>query len=191
MRRRLFVAVALDDATRAACAAAAERLRSEGWSARWVAPHNYHLTVAFVGSVDAERVTDVASALHDVAGNVPSFTVPLDAVGAFPSKRAPRVAWVGPARPIAAFGELCRAVRASLSAHGFTFDDRSDAHVTLARADRSTPLPNVTPPRDMRIVADAVTLYESFTQSGGARYAALELFALAHERGRLEAARDA
>ncbi|HEX3548851.1 MAG TPA: RNA 2',3'-cyclic phosphodiesterase [Candidatus Elarobacter sp.] len=179
MSRRLFVAVALDEATRAACAAVAEHLRGEGWHARWVQPENYHLTVAFLGGVDADRVDDVAAAVRDVAAGVPSFEVPLDAVGAFPHERRPRVAWTGPAHAVRAFGTACGVVRSSLVARGFTFDDRADAHVTLARADGFAPLPSVAPPRDAVVMAEAMTLYESFTERGGARYVALERFPLA------------
>ena len=90
MRRRLFVAADIDDAARAACARVAEQLRTKDWTARWVAPENYHLTVAFLGGVDEERIGEVAAAVREAAARVRAFDIPLDAAGAFPNVRKPR-----------------------------------------------------------------------------------------------------
>jgi 2'-5' RNA ligase len=178
-RRRLFVAVDLDDAARAACAAVARRLRAAGWSGKWVAPENYHLTVAFLGAVDEARVAGVAAALREVAARTPSFEAGLNAVGAFPNARKARVAWVGPAARVPAFGTLCGAVRSALAALGFAFDRDAEPHVTLARADGRGPLPSVEPPDAPPLRVGALTLYQSFTEPSGARYVALERFPLA------------
>ncbi len=178
MKRRLFIAATLDDDARGACAAAAGRLRATGWNARWIPPENYHLTIAFLGAVDADRLDDIVRAVRDVTGDLAPFTVRLDAVGAFPNERTPRVAWVGPARPVAAFGTLCGVVRSSLASRGLTFDARADAHVTLARADGTTVLPRIAPPRHVAVVVDAAVLYESFTEPGGARYVVLDRFGI-------------
>ncbi|MEA2689972.1 MAG: 2,3-cyclic 3-phosphodiesterase, partial [Candidatus Eremiobacteraeota bacterium] len=92
-RRRLFVAADLDDTARAACASVAERLRAKRWFGKWVPPENYHLTVAFLGGVDDERVAEILAALRAVAPRIAPVEVPLDTVGAFSSERKPRVAW--------------------------------------------------------------------------------------------------
>jgi RNA 2',3'-cyclic 3'-phosphodiesterase len=169
VKRRLFVAAALDEASRGACAAVAERLRARGWPGRWIAPEGYHLTVAFLGGVAEERVGEVEAAIADVAPRLEPLNVPLDAVGAFPGVFRPRVAWVGSKRPVPAFGTLCGVVRGALVASGFSFDPHNDPHVTLARADGSTRLPAVAPPRTV-VPVDALTVYESITGPSGARY---------------------
>lgn len=174
MRRRLFVAADIDDEARAACARVAERLRAKGWPGRWVAPENYHLTVAFVGGVDDERGADITAAVRDAAARVAAFDVPLDTVGAFPNARKARVAWVGPAAEVPAFAALCGAVRRPLVELGFTFEPHADAHVTLARGDGRVPLPAVEAPRIRPQRIAALTLYQSFTECTGARYVVLE-----------------
>lgn len=179
MRRRLFVAAELDAAGREACARVAERLRAKGWAGRFGAPENYHLTLAFLGPVeDDERLDAVRTALRTVAPTLPQFALALDAVGAFPDERRPRVAWVGPAQPVPAFGTLCGVVRSVLVAQGFSFDPHADAHVTLARSDGTRPLPAVAPP-GITVAIETVTLFASHTDPGGARYDALERLALA------------
>ena len=182
MRRRLFVAADLDDEARTACARVAERLRAKGWPGRWVAPENYHLTVAFLGAVDDERVADVTAAVRDGAAHAARFDVSLDSVGAFPNARKPRVAWVGPTAEVAMFRALCAAVRRPLAALGFTFESPADAHVTLARSDGRVPLPSVEAPRIAPQRVAGLALYESFTERTGARYVVRERFPLAGER---------
>jgi 2'-5' RNA ligase len=169
VNRRLFVAAALDEASRHACAAVAERLRARGWPARWVPPEQYHLTVAFLGSVPEERLAEIEEAIAEVAVRLAPLEVPLDAVGAFPSPLRPRVVWAGPKGPVPAFGTLTGVVRSALVALGFTFDPHSDPHVTLARADGRSPLPAVAPPRAL-VPIDTLTVYESITTPAGARY---------------------
>lgn len=178
MRRRLFVAVALDEPARAACAAIAARIRETGFAARWAAHENYHLTVAFLGGVEAERLAAVEDALAAVAPQAAPFDVPLDAVGGFPNERRPRVVWCGPSRRPPGFAAACARVRGALAALGFSFDPHDDAHVTLGRADGLRPLPRVAPPRSVQHAA-ALTLYESFTERDGPRYVALRAWRLA------------
>jgi RNA 2',3'-cyclic 3'-phosphodiesterase len=176
---RLFVAADLDGPSREACDRVGERLREQGWPGRWVAPENYHLTVAFLGSVDPARLPDVLRALQISAPRASPFDVPLDTVGAFPNARRPRVVWVGPGLAVPAFGALCGVVRHELAALGFTFEPHADAHVTLARAAGPTVvLPSVDPPSIPPLHIAALTLYQSFTERTGARYVALERYPL-------------
>lgn len=182
MRYRLFVAVALDGAARRACAAVAERLRGAGFAARYVAAENYHLTVAFLGGVDAERVAEIGGAIGAVAGDVPAFGLTVQHVGAFPDASRPKVAWIGPAEPVPAFGTLCGVVRSTLVAAGFTFDKDADPHVTLARADGRVRLPELPAP-PIPVAVDALTLFRSHTDAAGARYEALDRYPLRGEAG--------
>jgi RNA 2',3'-cyclic 3'-phosphodiesterase len=177
-RRRLFVAADVDEAARAACADVGERLRAKGFSAKWVPPANYHLTVAFIGGVDEARVEEVSAAVRDAAARASPFDVPLDAVGAFPNERRARIAWVGSSAPQPAFATLCGTVRSALTALGFTFDRHADVHVTIARAEGQAALPPVAPPRIAPVRIESLTLYRSFTERSGARYEPLARFPL-------------
>lgn len=185
-RRRLFVAADLDETTRVACARAAARLRAAGWTGRWVAQANYHVTVAFLGSVDETTVDGIIAALRQLAPQLVALDVPIDAVGAFPDARRARVAWVGPATPVPAFGELCQVIRGALTALDLRFDQHADPHVTLARAvGLPAELPRIDPPETPPLRISALTLYESVPAHGTTRYDTLEWLPLRSARTEL------
>jgi 2'-5' RNA ligase len=178
VKRRLFVAAELDEATRSGCAALAERLRAKRFEARFVVPPSYHLTLAFLGGVDEERLGEISAALRDVAPSLAPLALTIDTVGAFPDRRRPRIVWAGPAGPVPAFATACGVVRSALVAHGFSFDRHADPHVTLARSDGRSALPALEAPHALPLAIDALTLFESHTAPSGARYDALERFQL-------------
>jgi 2'-5' RNA ligase len=143
-----------------------------------VPPENYHLTVAFIGGVNHDRVDTVSDTVGAAAAGAAPFEVSLDHVGAFPNDRRARIAWVGSGEPVPAFAALCGVVRDTLTALGVTFDRHAEAHVTLARAEGRAALPAVAAPRIPPVYVDAVTLYRSFTEQSGARYDPLTRFPL-------------
>ena len=160
MRGRHFVALELDEGARASCAAVAQRIAENGWTGRWVPPADYHLTVAFLGTLEDAQFDAVFQALRHAAAAHARFAMVLDAVGAFPAAECPRVAWVGPAGPVPAFVALCVTTRAALGRLGFYFDADAVAHVTLARSAGSAPLPAVSA-EPIVVRADAITLFRS------------------------------
>jgi len=178
MFARVFVAAPLDDATRAACAEFAVRLRAHGWPGRWAPPENYHVTVAFLGSLDERRLAEIVAAVRAAVEPQPAFELRLGALGGFPNERRPRVAWVGPPADAPQFAALCRAVRGALGALDFAFDQPATPHVTLARADGYVALPAMALPAVATSRIEAVQLYESIAQRPHPRYAAIERFPL-------------
>ncbi len=143
-KRRLFVGIRLDDATRAACAGVSEGLQRTGFAARYEAPDKFHVTLAFLGNAGAKRYEAIANALNGVAAQNAPFPLTLDKIGAFPHERKPRVVYIGAREQGAPFRALAQAVRESIAALGFKFDDDSVAHVTIARAtDPRAPLRSI------------------------------------------------
>jgi len=162
-RTRLFFAIMPDEAAlRRLDVLAGEVARASGGRAS--APHTLHLTVLFVGTVEAR----VAAAVREAGESVRfrPFEIELDTLGAF--ARA-GIAWVAPSfvpvELVNANGDLARA----LAERGVATETRPyRPHVTLARRCTRTVDGAVGPPIAWR--ADRIVLMSSRLLSEGPRY---------------------
>ncbi|WP_157957559.1 RNA 2',3'-cyclic phosphodiesterase [Salinicola halophyticus] len=165
--RRLFFALWPDDTVRRALAAEAERLapRCGGYP---LPSENMHVTLAFLGSVDASRL----EALVDLTRAWPTLNGEwtLDRLGHFPK---PRIVWAGSRTPNEALLTLDAELWQALSGHGFTAPQRDfTPHVSLIRqADRAAPHSRLAAPLLWRF--DHLALVESQLGDGGSRYRSL------------------
>lgn len=169
-RPKLFVGIDLDWRVRARCAQVAARLESQGLNARFEAPEKLHITLAFLGWVDADQVEPLRHVMRTVASGTARFTLTLDKLGAFPNERNPHVVWIGTREQGSAFRELAQGMRASYSDIGFHFEKDAVAHVTIARIKEQRvhlPLLEVKP---MRLRVNELTLFESLPASRTTRY---------------------
>lgn len=96
---RLFLAVDLPDHLRHEVAA----LCTQVGNARWVKPHQLHITLRFMGRTPDEALGEIRDRLTRV--HVPAFELMLRGAGVFPSGANPnraRVLWLGldPAEPL-------------------------------------------------------------------------------------------
>ncbi len=107
--------------------------------ARWVRPTGLHLTLAFLGEVEAERVAAIAQALREKLEQEGGFRAHFAGLGSFPNAGPVRVVWAG-LEPAARFSRLAELAQDALRAAGVAFDDRPfRSHVTLARCDPPWP----------------------------------------------------
>lgn len=98
-------------------------------------PRDFHLTLVFLGDLDAER----RACAEEIAGLVRTapFTLSLDFCGCFPRTR---VLWCGPSERPRPFLDLLHRLNGGLSGCGFRPEERAfRPHVTLAR--KARPLP--------------------------------------------------
>ena len=177
---RCFVAVPLGEELRRELAAAVDgwRLRADLAGLRWTDPASWHVTLAFLGSVEAGSVPHLADGLADVVGRHAPMRLRTAGVGGFPSAARARVAWYGVADPEGVLADLARDVRRAAGVEGEAFR----GHVTLARARRE--------PVDARewvrqaqapageLAVERVELMRSHLGRGPARYEVLESFAV-------------
>jgi 2'-5' RNA ligase len=168
---RLFAGIELDAATREACVRAQDQLRDAAFEARYEAAEKLHITLAFLGQVDAQRVREVEDAIDTVAAATQPFTLTLDKLGAFPHERRPRVIFVGARAHVASFRNLATALRGHYETLGFSFADDAVAHVTIARhkGGSARPLPML----DIaaaQVAIGAIVLFESVPEKQTTRY---------------------
>lgn len=158
---------------------------------RAYAAEDLHLTLCFLGEIDAALATATARALaSEVAGAQP-VRLRITHTGAFPSRGHERILWAGidardrssHARLIALQHAAERAARAAgLAIAGRGTGDEWRAHITIARRDpRGAPVAAAffDLPLELEIEAREVSLFESRRTPGlGTRYAVVERFPL-------------
>jgi RNA 2',3'-cyclic 3'-phosphodiesterase len=178
-RLRLFVAVDVPGRVKGAVADAVEPLRDAA-DARWTDPASWHLTLAFLGSVDAERVGALEAALEPVARRHPAMELALTGTAQMFGRR---VLWARLDNS-PALAALAEDVRDALEPLGFERDERPFApHLTLARARKGGALPRglaeryAGPATSWRI--ERLDLMRSHLGRGGARYERLRGWPLA------------
>lgn len=125
---RSFVALAPEPGARESLAAQVERCAAHYPGARRMRAANLHLTLAFIGEIDAVQADQVARAL--AALPAPDFELAIDRIGEFGRVR---VLWAGgPDNP--ALDRLAATVREQLNALGVNCDRRAFVpHISLLR----------------------------------------------------------
>jgi RNA 2',3'-cyclic 3'-phosphodiesterase len=180
---RCFVAVPLGDSLRSelATAAAAWRAQPPADALRWAEPDAWHLTLAFLGSVDPDDVPRITATVSRVAAAHKPTEVATGRLGAFHRAGSVRVLWYGVAdadgRMAALAGDLADALASS-------DDEPFRAHITLARA-RRRPVDlrgwiesaSASAPEG-RLTIDRIALMRSHLGAGPARYETLATFSL-------------
>lgn len=115
----------------------ASRRAAGGDGVRWSPPEQWHLTLAFLASVGADRVDGLASALERIAAGTAPLRLVLRGAGVFPRPDRARVVWAGLAGDTGELGELARACRGTAADLGLDVAEGSfHPHLTLARARR-------------------------------------------------------
>jgi 2'-5' RNA ligase len=177
---RLFAAVELPDAARAAIGAATERLRTTLPGLRWVPAENLHLTLVFLGWVDPGEVDPIRDELAGAAAPAAPFRAGLGAAGRFPDTGKARIVWFGFTSGAEELDALAGRVRRAV-AHRVGDDRPFRPHVTVARADRPVRIPvgalDLTP-LDVEVEVDAVTLFRSHLGAPSPWYEAIARLAL-------------
>ncbi|NQT12237.1 MAG: RNA 2',3'-cyclic phosphodiesterase [Planctomycetes bacterium] len=137
---RTFVAVKLDSAVCANAAELIEEFRSAGADARWVDPENLHVTLKFLGDVDAREVHEVCRAVEDAVGEATPFELEIRGAGAFPNAERPRTVWLGVGAGAQEMVALNRQIEPPLEKLGYRREARRyQPHLTIGRVRRGGP----------------------------------------------------
>jgi 2'-5' RNA ligase len=180
---RLFIALDLPAAIKAELVAVQQRLQEAGARPlRWAKVEGLHLTLQFLGEQPSTLIDSLLAALAALPPG--DFTLRLEGVGAFPSRKSPRVLWIGLGGDLGALHALQQHVVASTTPLGIAAEARPyHPHLTLGRVpedaerqqivDIRVALGRVAPPAPLAWRAGLPILYESVLTPEGARYRAL------------------
>ncbi|MFH1725540.1 MAG: RNA 2',3'-cyclic phosphodiesterase [Elusimicrobiota bacterium] len=186
---RLFFALEVGEPAAGTLRGALEDLRGAGPDVKWVRTETFHMTLAFLGELPAERLEPAARAARRLRGRQGPVRMAFDRLGAFPDWRSPRVLWAGLGEGAEPLSAAARILQDALADEGFALEKRSfHPHATLGRVRsprRLGPLRRRAERwRDARLWDEAafeaggIALFESRLSSEGPSYRAIERFPL-------------
>lgn len=145
----------------------------------WVAKERLHVTLRFIGHVDAAGARDIQQALAPPLDHA-AFDAVVQGTGVFPDRRPPRVVWAGIAAGRDDLVMLARQVDARLAPLVGGDLEEFSPHLTLARVKdahglRAQPLLAGLEHVSLgRFRIENVTLFESRPSGGGVQYLPLQ-----------------
>jgi 2'-5' RNA ligase len=132
---RCFIAIGLTDEIKAGLEQLQAQLKSGGQvSIKWVDPYSIHLTLKFLGGVDADKISPITAAMAEAVQGVAPFRLEVKGLGAFPDLRRVQVVWVGVGGEVDKLAHLQQRLESNLAGLGFAPERRRfSPHLTLAR----------------------------------------------------------
>ncbi len=183
---RAFIAIELDSGVKTELEKLQRRMRAEPISGvvRWVSPGGIHLTMKFLGDMEAERAPHVLAALKTACAGVAPFDLAVRGAGCFPNFQRPNVIWAGLVGQVQVATLLAQRVEDECARLGFDPDDRPfSPHLTLGRIGREVDYNERRQVGEMVrrmdiamtgvIHADAVRLFRSELKPSGSVYTPL------------------
>jgi RNA 2',3'-cyclic 3'-phosphodiesterase len=184
---RLFVALAIPGSVREKLAGLMQQMRSIAPELKWVRAENLHITLKFIGEVEAERLDPIIAALTGAASGAPaSAAAPLAlefrGVGFFRKRHL--LVLFATLEASSSLQSLASEIDRRLATVGIAAEQRAfTPHATLARSDASNLLVKLRPFIDENssrslgsFPAHEFHLIQSKLKSTGAEYTTLQSF---------------
>lgn len=109
-------------------------------SARWCNREQLHITLKFLGNVDALKIDALKSAIQRTCSGFNQFQLTLGGIGCFPDIQKPRVIWLGIGGDLKVLNELQAAIDIETADFGDHQEEREfKPHLTLARVKKPSP----------------------------------------------------
>ena len=183
---RSFIAIELSDELKLKLGQLEDSLKTAGiYGVRWVNPESIHLTLKFLGNIDADRIGEIASVMEESFRGTPPFLLIAEGLGAFPNLRRVQVVWVGLSGDTDVLKDLQQELESNLEGLGFPAEKRAfTPHLTLARVNnRASPddrqklgkLISETDFTSVTLEVDSVNLMKSQLTRQGAIYSRISV----------------
>ncbi|SRR6266404_4440959 len=131
---RTFICIEIPDSISERIGNLQTQLKAIDAQVSWTKPSNIHLTLKFLGAVEATRIQNVARAVQRAVVGINTFEIEISGAGCFPSTRSPRVLWIGLPEVPDALKQLYSNLEAELEREGFAREKRKfSPHLTLGR----------------------------------------------------------
>ncbi len=181
---RSFIALPSSSELNARLTELQRQFREEQANVKWDTPDKFHITLKFLGDVDAADIPRLEDALSVAVSGVSTFQLVYDSLGGFPDLIHPNVIWAG-ARTNDSLTTLHRAIESACEQLGFPRESRAfHPHITLGRVKGPTNLNRLTA-RVKSSTLDPTTtscpeilLIRSDLRPAGSVYTTLKIFPL-------------
>ena len=132
---RSFIAIKLPDNVREHLAGISDRIKREcSAPVKWVSMEHMHLTLKFLGDVEAGKIPLVLEALGEAAKGKSSLSLKTAETGGFPSPQRVRIIWAGLEGDVSPLADFQREIEKRLGPLGFPEETRAfTPHLTLGR----------------------------------------------------------
>ncbi|MEH7120512.1 RNA 2',3'-cyclic phosphodiesterase [Neobacillus vireti] len=132
-RPHFFFAVRIPETTKLIMKQHIERLQVTMPFSRWVHHMDLHITLAFLGSAEPEKLKAAESHVKEAIRNERAFTLKINKLGIFGNTEAPRVFWADTETSDELI-EIRKKVFLACDKAGFQLEKRAfKPHITLAR----------------------------------------------------------
>jgi 2'-5' RNA ligase len=112
-------------------------ITSETEGIRWTPSNRWHVTLAFLGDVDAQQVVSICRVAEEAARQVDPFFWNIRTIGSFPNPNRPQVIWLGIDDFDQGMSKLHQELNRVLEPIGFPPEGRPfRPHVTVGRVNR-------------------------------------------------------
>jgi 2'-5' RNA ligase len=124
----------------------------------WTRPQGNHITLKFFGNIDQDDVKNICAIMKKQVASVPTLSLNVEKIGAFPDARRPRVLWLGTTGDIDKLAALQTQVERDFEGIGFPCENRPfHAHLTLGR---------IKIPQEITGIKEAMDKYKDFAAGG-------------------------
>lgn len=140
---------------------------------RWVPPEKLHLTLVFLGSIDATEAPSVGAAMQAVAQRTQAFEVATGEGGGYDGGRRGGVAWLRLSQGAHGVAQLALELDAAIGRHTYDSTHRPRPHLTVARHVTEAALEDIREAANTvqpAWLVDRIVLFRSHPDPGGSRY---------------------
>lgn len=178
---RCFLAIELSDTLKNEACRFVKKIQARYSAFRFIPPDNWHLTLHFLGQVEAEKIEELSSRVSRALENVEPFSIFLEGFGVFPNWHQPRILWIGVSGDIPQLSVLKKQLDQVLQKMHFEIEARLfHPHITVARSKTRVPRLSLDlNPQFKSCAVDQVrhvVLFKSTLSPQGTQYAPVRTF---------------
>lgn len=175
MQRKVFIAVNLPQAVKKRLNQKIEKWRD--LPVKWTAENNLHITLAFLGYLEDEKIPEVCSAVRQASENLQSFEILLNKIILGPNASQAKMIWTT-GEPSRELKKLQEEIEKELGI--FTSEKKEfSPHVNMGRIRHEKwielpEVPMIEEKINFIIPVESVEILESVTEGGKRKYLLLE-----------------